>query len=100
VRRLTEQQADFVFLDLPGRIAKALLRFAGDTTPATVEVSQTTLARLVGGARQTVNEVVMQFARRNWLHVEPGRMIIIDPDALRRRCGQLPTSDHARRPNG
>ncbi|HYN96885.1 MAG TPA: Crp/Fnr family transcriptional regulator [Pilimelia sp.] len=88
VRQLTEQRADFVFLDLPGRTAKALLRFAGATTPATVEVSQTTLARLVGGARQTVNEVVMQFARRGWLHVEPGRMIITDPDALRRRSGQ------------
>jgi len=100
VRRLTEQHADFVFLDLPGRIAKALLRFAGDTTPASIEISQTTLARLVGGARQTVNEVIMQFARRNWLHVEPGRMIIIDADALRRRCGQAPVHDaphHARR---
>lgn len=97
VRRLTEQQADFVFLDLPGRIAKALLRFAGNTTPATVEVSQTTLARLVGGARQTVNEVVMQFARRNWLYVEPGRMILIDIDALRRRCGQVPAAGVARR---
>jgi CRP/FNR family cyclic AMP-dependent transcriptional regulator len=100
VRRLTEQQADFVFLDLPGRIAKALLRFAGDTTPATVEVSQTTLARLVGGARQTVNEVVMQFARRKWLYVEPGRMIIIDAEALRRRCGQLPAPDPGRRQHG
>jgi CRP-like cAMP-binding protein len=96
VRRLTEQHADFVFLDLPGRIAKALLRFAGDTTPSSIEISQTTLARLVGGARQTVNEVIMQFARRNWLHVEPGRMIIIDPDALRRRCGQAPVHDAAR----
>jgi CRP-like cAMP-binding protein len=97
IRRLTEQQADFVFLDLPGRIAKALLRFARDTTPATVEVSQTTLARLVGGARQTVNEVVTQFARRNWLYVEPGRMIIIDEGALRRRCGQVDESDPSRR---
>jgi hypothetical protein len=96
VRRLTEQHADFVFLDLPGRIAKALLRFAGDTTPSSIEISQTTLARLVGGARQTVNEVIMQFARRNWLHVEPGRMIIIDPDALRRRCGQMPVHDTPR----
>jgi CRP-like cAMP-binding protein len=100
VRRLTEQHADFIFLDLPGRIAKTLLRFAGPTTPATVEVSQTTLARLVGGARQTVNEVVMQFARRNWLYVEPGRVIIIDADALRRRCGQLPAGAEARRPGG
>ena len=97
VRRLTEQHADFVFLDLPGRIAKALLKFAGDTTPSSIEISQTTLARLVGGARQTVNEVIMQFARRNWLHVEPGRMIIIDADALRRRCGQVPVGGATRR---
>jgi hypothetical protein len=40
----------------------------------------------------------MQFARRNWLYVEPGRMIIIDADALRRRCGQVPAQDVARHP--
>ena len=31
IRRLTEQNTDHVFLDLPGRVAKTLVRLAGDT---------------------------------------------------------------------
>jgi CRP-like cAMP-binding protein len=90
VRQLTEQQTDFVFLDLPGRVAKTLLRLADGTTPPTAELNQTTLAQIVGGARQSVNEAVVQFVRRGWLHVEPGRFIVLDPDALRRRAGLVP----------
>jgi CRP/FNR family transcriptional regulator, cyclic AMP receptor protein len=87
VRQLTEQQTDFVFLDLPGRVAKALLRLADGTTPPSVQLNQTTLAQIVGGARQSVNEAVVQFVRRGWLHVEPGRFMILDFEALSRRAG-------------
>jgi CRP/FNR family cyclic AMP-dependent transcriptional regulator len=87
VRQLTEQQTDFVFLDLPGRAAKTLLRLADGTTPPSVQLNQTTLAQIVGGARQSVNEAVAQFVRRGWLHVEPGRFIILDSEALSRRAG-------------
>ena len=31
IRRLTEQHADHIFLDLPGRVAKTLVRLAGDS---------------------------------------------------------------------
>jgi CRP-like cAMP-binding protein len=90
VRQLTEQQTDFVFLDLPGRVAKTLLRLSEGTTPLTAELNQTTLAQIVGGARQSVNEAVVQFVRRGWLHVESGRFLILDPEALRRRAGLVP----------
>jgi CRP/FNR family transcriptional regulator, cyclic AMP receptor protein len=90
VRQLTEQQTDFVFLDLPGRVAKTLLRLADGTTPLTAELNQTTLAQIIGGARQSVNEAVVQFVRRGWLHVEPGRFLILDAEALRRRAGLVP----------
>jgi CRP-like cAMP-binding protein len=90
VRQLTEQQTDFVFLDLPGRVAKTLLRLAGGTTPLSVQLNQTTLAQIVGGARQSVNEAVVQFVRRGWLHAEPGRFLILDAEALSRRAGLPP----------
>jgi CRP/FNR family cyclic AMP-dependent transcriptional regulator len=94
VRQLTDQQTDFVFLDLPGRVAKTLLRLADGTLPASAELNQTTLAQIVGGARQSVNEAVVQFVRRGWLHVEPGRFIILDFEALRRRAGLIPPCHH------
>ncbi|MBX6357436.1 MAG: Crp/Fnr family transcriptional regulator [Micromonosporaceae bacterium] len=90
VRQLTEQQTDFVFLDLPGRVAKTLLRLADGTVPPSVRLNQTTLAQIVGGARQSVNEAVVQFVRRGWLHAEPGRFIILDFEALSRRGGLPP----------
>jgi CRP/FNR family transcriptional regulator, cyclic AMP receptor protein len=103
VRQLTDQQTDFVFLDLPGRVAKTLLRLADGTMPPSVQLNQTTLAQIVGGARQSVNEAVVQFVRRGWLHVEPGRFIILDFEALSRRAGlpaaMVPPPASATRPH-
>jgi CRP/FNR family transcriptional regulator, cyclic AMP receptor protein len=96
IRQLTDQQTDFVFLDLPGRVAKTLLRLAGGRPPASAELNQTTLAQIVGGARQSVNEAVVQFVRRGWLHVEPGRFILLDYEALRRRAGLVPDAHRPR----
>ncbi|MGZ6827482.1 MAG: Crp/Fnr family transcriptional regulator, partial [Mycobacteriales bacterium] len=51
VRRLTEQAADHVFLDLAGRGAKALLRLAGPGSPPVVAITQSRLAEMSGGTR-------------------------------------------------
>src|SRR5258708_33638451 len=42
IRRLTEQNADHVFLDLPGRVAKTLVRLPDQTNPPmrTIEATQ------------------------------------------------------------
>src|SRR5690606_10805883 len=50
IRRLTEQNADHVFLDLPGRVAKALVRLAGDSQASmvTIELNQSQLAEMAG----------------------------------------------------
>jgi CRP-like cAMP-binding protein len=89
VRRLTDQTADHVFLDLPGRVAKTLVRLAGDDRPVpiTVELNQTQLAEMVGGSRQSVNQALGSFAGRGWLHTEGRRVVITDLGALRRRSG-------------
>ncbi|WP_189113832.1 Crp/Fnr family transcriptional regulator [Pilimelia terevasa] len=89
IRRLTEQNADHVFLDLPGRVAKTLVRLAGDTsaTIVTVELNQSQLAEMAGGSRQSVNQAIGSFAGRNWLRTEGRRIVINDLPALRRRAG-------------
>ncbi len=75
IRRLTEQNADHVFLDLPGRVAKTLVRLAGDTQApmVTIELNQSQLAEMAGGSRQSVNQAIGSFASRGWLRTEGRR---------------------------
>ncbi len=89
IRRLTEQNADHVFLDLPGRVAKTLVRLAGDNQAPmiTIELNQSQLAEMAGGSRQSVNQAIGSFASRGWLRTEGRRIVVTDLSALRRRAG-------------
>jgi CRP-like cAMP-binding protein len=87
VRRLSEQASDFVFLDLSGRVAKVLLRLADDSVPPEVAVTQARLAEMVGGTRQSVNEILHAFAARGMVElVGRGGVLICDDEGLRRRA--------------
>lgn len=90
VRRLTEQKTDYIFLDLPGRVAKTLVRLLdidhdGDTD--TINLNQSRVAELVGGSRQSVNHVIRTFAHRGWLRTEGRCIVLTDLPALRHRAG-------------
>jgi CRP/FNR family cyclic AMP-dependent transcriptional regulator len=90
VRRLSEQASDFVFLDLPGRLAKVLLRLADDNGgggAVEVAVTQGRLAEMVGGSRQSVNQILQTFQQRGLLEVHARRVVICRPDQLRHRAG-------------
>jgi CRP/FNR family cyclic AMP-dependent transcriptional regulator len=89
IRRLTEQNADHVFLDLPGRVAKTLVRLAGESQAPmiTIELNQSQLAEMAGGSRQSVNQAIGSFATRGWLRTEGRRIVVTDVAALRRRAG-------------
>ena len=89
IRRLTEQHADHIFLDLPGRVAKTLIRLAGDSVSpmVTIELNQSQLAAMAGGSRQSVNQAIGSFASRGWLRTEGRRIVLTDLAALRRRAG-------------
>ena len=89
IRRLTEQNADHVFLDLPGRVAKTLVRLAGESQAPmiTIELNQSQLAEMAGGSRQSVNQAIGSFASRGWLRTEGRRIVVTDVSALRRRAG-------------
>ena len=91
IRRLTEQNADHVFLDLPGRVAKTLVRLAGENQAPmiTIELNQSQLAEMAGGSRQSVNQAIGSFASRGWLRTEGRRIVVTDMSALRRRAGMV-----------
>lgn len=100
IRRLTAQVEDLHFLDLPGRLARHLLRSlprdaeaeadAGDGSDLalpTGEVrlpwpyTQAELAGMIGGSRQTVNRLLADFVGDGLLRFEGDELVI--PDAGR-----------------
>jgi CRP/FNR family cyclic AMP-dependent transcriptional regulator len=95
IRRLTAQVEDLHFLDLPGRLARHLLRMlpsapgAGADDLATLTgahrlpwpYTQTELAGMIGGSRQSVNRLLADFVASGLLRFEGDELVI--PDAAR-----------------
>jgi CRP-like cAMP-binding protein len=50
-------------------------------------MTQSDLAAMVGGSRQSVNHILHEFERRGYLGLEGQRLIVKDLEALRRRAG-------------
>lgn len=94
LRRLTEQAGDLVFLDLLGRVAKFLLRLADaegrrPDEPVTLDLNltQTDLAEMVGGSRQSVNAILHSFERRGLVRLHGREISIVSARDLARRAG-------------
>jgi CRP/FNR family cyclic AMP-dependent transcriptional regulator len=99
LRRLSTQTADFVFLDLEGRIAKVLALSAGragtdrDEAPhLELGLTQSELGAMVGGSRQSVNHSLHALSARGFISIDEGSVTVRDLGALRRRAG-LDVSD-------
>lgn len=93
VRRLTDQASDFAFLDLHGRVAKLLVRYAdegGQVTPGGVmldlHLTQSDIARMVGGSRQSVNQILRSLEERGYLEIQNRKILLVEPDRLRQRA--------------
>ncbi|HZD70864.1 MAG TPA: Crp/Fnr family transcriptional regulator [Actinomycetes bacterium] len=89
VRRANRQTTDLVFLDLQGRVARKLLELAdmpedGGTLHHR-HFTQTELAHMVGGARQTVNLALRALEERGLIRVSSGGIEILELEKLRRR---------------
>jgi CRP-like cAMP-binding protein len=87
VRRLTEQAADLVFLDLHGRVAKLLVQLAREGNVLDLNLTQSDLAAMVGGSRQSINQILQAFQRRGYLDLQGRRITLKRLDALSRRAG-------------
>lgn len=93
LRRQTEQASDLVFLDLHGRVAKLLLTLAEErgenvngTTVLQLGLTQANIAAMVGGSRQSVNQVLRSFERREYLEIRGRDIVVKRADLLRRRA--------------
>ena len=91
IRQVDERATDLVLVDLPGRIAKFLGAAAslapgeyrpGEPVSVDLRLSQSELARLVGGSRQQVNRVIVALEANGAIERVGARIVSVRPDLL------------------
>lgn len=89
IRRLTGHVEDLHFLDLPGRLASRIVRLAADRPlepDGAVRIpwpyTQSELAGMIGGSRQSVNRMLSDFVQEDLLRFEGNELVIPDPGRL------------------
>jgi CRP-like cAMP-binding protein len=92
LRRLTSHVEELHFLDLAGRLATRLARLAREAAPVTdgrVDLNwpytQSDLAAMIGGTRQSVNRLLSGLVEEGLLVVERDTLVITDLAQLERR---------------
>lgn len=103
LRRLTLDVAELHFLDLAGRLAHRLVRLAeaaaaetgtdldrslngGGRISLDWPFTQSDLASMIGGTRQSVNRLLAELADEGLIRIEHDRLEVIDLDRLRVRA--------------
>jgi CRP-like cAMP-binding protein len=91
LRRLTNHVGELHFLNLPGRLARRIVRMAREVDPAASgEVrlpwpfSQSELAGMIGGTRQTVNRLLSEFTADGLIRIEKETLVVPDLERLER----------------
>jgi len=87
LRRTTEQAENLMFLHLPGRLAKALLRLSdgdGRSCERKVAVTQKDLGNIIGMSRESTNRQLRIWEEQEWVRLERGWIVILSPKALER----------------
>ena len=94
LRHTTRVVQDATFRDVPARLARVLLDLAarhgqavGPGVRIETRLTQGELAAMVGATRETVNRGLRSFEHSNWIRWEASRILITEPDQLRKRAG-------------
>ncbi len=88
LRRTDALVEEILFLNIPKRLAKALLRAAGRRISPTkaaqlhVRLSQRDLGAMIGGTRESVNRCLAEWQRQGIIRIDDGVIVIANPTAL------------------
>jgi CRP/FNR family transcriptional regulator, cyclic AMP receptor protein len=86
LRRTSEQVQDVTFLNLPTRLAKALLQLtsAEDGSPlrGKVTITQREISQIIGRSRESTNKQLRAWAKRGWIRLERGGVSVMAPSKL------------------
>jgi CRP-like cAMP-binding protein len=90
IRRLTGHVEDLHFLDLPGRLASRIVRLAANAGFTTGEAriawpyTQSELAGMIGGSRQSVNRLLADLTDQGLVRLERDHLLVTDLERLAR----------------
>jgi CRP/FNR family cyclic AMP-dependent transcriptional regulator len=86
LRRTTEQAEEVMFLDLPIRLARALLRLVGADTAGMRErkitITQKDLGNIIGMTRESTNKQLRIWKGKKWVRLERNAVVILATDHL------------------
>jgi CRP-like cAMP-binding protein len=86
LRHTTEQLEDVMFLDLPGRLAKALLQAAGGdgnvASGTKIVLTQRNLSEMIGMSRESTNKQLRTWEKQKLIKLQRGGVVIAVPEAL------------------
>jgi CRP-like cAMP-binding protein len=93
LRQTNDNLKDLVFSDVPGRIAKIIIKlgkqFGLRTSSDLVinhDLTQEEIAQLVGASRETVNKALSDFVQRGWIIVESRVIRVLNIDKIQNRA--------------
>jgi CRP/FNR family cyclic AMP-dependent transcriptional regulator len=86
LRHTTEQLEDIMFLDLPGRLAKALLQRLEQSKPSAgrkkIVLTQRNLSEMIGMSRESTNKQLRLWEKQKLILLERGGIVILAPGSL------------------
>ena len=89
LRNTDQHIAELALLELPARLAKALLRFgnaedglSSERTPLKVQLSQRELGNICGATRESINKCLRAWQRRGIVRIEESLVTIANRAAL------------------
>lgn len=80
LRQSDQRIAEMVFLDLPARLAKTLLRMssvASGRAGTRIDLSQRELGNIVGSSRESINKCLREWQRSGIVRIDDNKIVIV-----------------------
>ena len=92
LRFASEHMEEMFFLDLPTRLARALLRLserdAGQSPDGRIAITQQEISRIVGITRESANKLLRKWAKCGLVKLERGAVRVVDRPGIAALAGQ------------
>jgi CRP/FNR family transcriptional regulator, cyclic AMP receptor protein len=86
LRKTSEQVEDVMFLDLPARLAKILLKLAQTADHSAqgrkISMTQREIGQIIGMSRESTNKQLRNWEQRGWVRLERGTIDVMALDEL------------------